>query len=99
MPEFKLSPQRQYIIDRFVKELPSLRKKAGLKQYELADLVGKSRQKISDVERGIASIGWDTFLAILFVLQAYGLEDDIRHDSSLARMLEKELHPNNTVYK
>lgn len=94
MPEFKLSPQRQYIIEHFIKELPALRKKAGLKQYELADLVGKSRQKISDTERGLTSIGWDTFLAILFVLQEHGLEAEIKNDSSLHRILEKELHPN-----
>lgn len=94
MPEFQLSPQRRYIIEHFVKDLPALRKKAGLKQYELAALVGKSRQKISEVERGNATIGWDTFLAILFVLQANGLENEIKHDSALSRMLEKELYPN-----
>lgn len=93
MPEFQLSPQRRYIIEQFIKELPALRKKAGLKQYELAALVGKSRQKISDAERGIASIGWDTFLAILFVLQANGLEDEIKNDSALSRMLSNELYP------
>ncbi|MBE6673304.1 MAG: helix-turn-helix domain-containing protein [Ruminococcaceae bacterium] len=94
MPEFQLSPQRQYIIEHFIKELPTLRKKAGLKQYELASLVGKSRQKLSDIERGTAPMGWDTFLAILFIFQSYGLEAEIRNDSALTRVLEKELHPN-----
>ena len=94
MPEFQLSPQRKYIIEHFVKQLPALRKKAGLKQYELAALIGKSRQKISDAERGCAAIGWDTFLAILFVLQANGIEDEIKNDTALSRMLEKELYPN-----
>ena len=94
MPEFQLSPQRRYIIEHFVPQLPLLRKKAGLKQYELASLVGKSRQTLSDIERGIAPMGWDTFLAILFVLQTYGLENEIQNDSSLHRVLQKELHPN-----
>ena len=91
MPEFQLSPQRQYIIDHFIKELPSLRKKAGLHQYQLAKCIGKSRQKLSDIERGIAPMGWDTFLAILFVLPAYGLHDELLVDSALSRVLEKEL--------
>ncbi|MBE6638964.1 MAG: helix-turn-helix transcriptional regulator [Ruminococcaceae bacterium] len=95
MPEFQLSPQRRYIIEHFIKQLPLLRKKAGLRQYELADCIGKSRQKLSDIERGIAPMGWDTFLAILFVLESYGLIDEIRNDSTLARVLEKELHPQN----
>lgn len=90
MPEFTLSPQRAYIMDRFIKELPVLRKKAGLKQYELADAIGKSRQKISDIEHGRAPMGWDTFLAILFVLERHGLKDEISGDSTLARLLEKE---------
>ena len=94
MPEFQLSPQRQYIIEHFTKQLPALRKKAGLKQYELASLVGKSRQKLSDIERGVAPLGWDTFLAILFVLRENGLEKEIEGDSALRRILDKELHPN-----
>lgn len=93
MPEFQLSPQRQYIIDHFLRELPSLRKKAGLHQYELAKCIGKSRQKLSDIERGVAPLGWDTFLAILFVLQAYGLHDELLVGSALGRALEKELQP------
>lgn len=91
MPEFNLSPQRAYIIERFTKELPALRKKAGLKQYELADCIGKSRQKLSDIEHGRAPMGWDTFLAILFVLERHGLSDEIAGDSTLSRLLEKEL--------
>ncbi len=90
MPEFSLSPQRAYIMDRFITELPALRKKAGLKQYELADAIGKSRQKLSDIEHGRAPMGWDTFLAILFVLQRHGLTEEISGDSTLSRLLEKE---------
>ncbi len=91
MPEFQLSPQRQYIIEHFVKELPTFREKAGLKQYQLAKCIGKSRQKLSDIERGVAPLGWDTFLAILFVLQSYGLHDELFVGSALGRVLEKEL--------
>ena len=90
MPEFNLSPQRAYIMDRFIKDLPALRKKAGLKQYEFAERIGKSRQKLSDIEHGRAPMGWDTFLAILFVLEHHGLRDEITGDSTLSRLLEKE---------
>ena len=91
MPEFQLSPQRQHILQQFAQQLPALRRKAGLHQYELARCIGKSRQKLSDIERGVAPMGWDTFLAILFVLDYYGLSAEIRNDSPLSRMLEKEL--------
>ena len=94
MPEFQISPQRQYVIDQFVARLPELRRKAGLKQYELAECIGKSRQKLSDIERGVAPMGWDTFLAIVFVLLENGLQEDLGKDSSLGRLLEKELKPN-----
>ena len=39
----------------------------------LGDAVGKSRQKISEMERGSAPLGWDTYLAILMVLGAHGV--------------------------
>ena len=93
MPEFQISPQRQYIIDSFVSKLPDLRRRAGLKQYELANCIGKSRQKLSDIERGVAPLGWDTFLAILFVLRAGGLAEELGQDSTLGRLLQKELKP------
>ena len=92
MPEFNLSPQRAYIMQQFIPQLPDLRKKAGLKQYELAAHIGKSRQKLSDIERGIAPMGWDTFLAILFVLERHGLHGEIAGDSALSRLLSKELN-------
>lgn len=91
MPEFNLSPQRAHIIDRFTRELPALRQEAGLKQYELAECIGKSRQKLSDIEHGRAPMGWDTFLAILFVLERNGLRQAIEGDSPLSRLLDREL--------
>ena len=94
MPEFHISPQRSYILEQFVNDLPAYRKKAKLRQHELAALVGISRQKMSDIERKTAPIGWDTFLAILFVLSRYGLEQEICGDTPLKRALDKELHPN-----
>ena len=55
-----------------VKELPAYRKKMHMSQAELGDAVGKSRQKISELERGVAPLGWDTYLAILLVFCARG---------------------------
>ena len=49
-----------------------IRKKLRMSQAELGEAVGKSRQKISELERGVAPLGWDTYLAILLVLSARG---------------------------
>lgn len=47
--------------------LPKLRKAYGTSQSRLGTLVGKSRQHISKVERGIAPLGWDTCIAIILL--------------------------------
>ncbi|MDD4492766.1 MAG: helix-turn-helix transcriptional regulator [Eubacteriales bacterium] len=47
--------------------LPQIRKAYGVSQSRLGSLVGKSRQHISKVERGLAPLGWDTCLAILLL--------------------------------
>lgn len=47
--------------------LPQIRKAYGVSQSRLGSLVGKSRQHISKVERGLAPLGWDTCLAIILL--------------------------------
>lgn len=73
MPEFLISPERESIIHDLVEKLPGLRRKVHLSQEELAHMVGKSRQKISDIERMTAPMGWDTYIAVCVALEAAGV--------------------------
>lgn len=72
MPQFVQTTQQKELIEELVKDLPALRKKLHMSQAELGEAVGKSRQKISEMERGVAPLGWDTYLAILLVLGSRG---------------------------
>ena len=73
MPQFVQTEQQRELIESLVKELPAYRKKMHMSQAELGDAVGKSRQKISEMERGAAPLGWDTYLAILLLLGVRGV--------------------------
>ena len=68
MPQFVQTPEQKALIESLVNELPVYRKKLRMSQADLGEAVGKSRQKISEMERGVAPLGWDTYLAILMVL-------------------------------
>ena len=72
MPEFVISSDRESMIQEFVEKLPILRKKAKLSQRQFGENVGKSRQKISDIERKTAPMGWDTYLAACTMLEMLG---------------------------
>lgn len=72
MPEFVLSPERDRMIKQLVEHLPMLRKKTGLSQDEFGELIGKSRQKVSDIERHTAPMGWDTYIAACIALEVKG---------------------------
>lgn len=72
MPQFVQTPEQKALIESLVNELPVYRKKLRMSQAELGDAVGKSRQKISEMERGVAPLGWDTYLAIILVLGSRG---------------------------
>ena len=76
MPEFKISSDRQKLIMELVDKLPIYRKKLHLSQTDLAAKIGKSRQTLSDIERGVAPMGWDTYLAIITVFDCNGLFHD-----------------------
>ena len=76
MPEFKISEERQILIKELISELPKFRKQLRISQSELAGKIGKSRQTISDIERSVAPMGWDTYLAIIKVFEANGLFQD-----------------------
>jgi transcriptional regulator with XRE-family HTH domain len=73
MPQFVQTEQQQELIRELIQDLPAYRKKLRMSQADLGDAIGKSRQKISELERGAAPLGWDTYLAILMVLGARGV--------------------------
>ncbi len=75
MPEFVISADRQRMIGNLVERLPVIRKKLRLSQDQLGTMVGKSRQKISDIERHSAPMGWDTYLATCTMLEMLGAFD------------------------
>lgn len=54
--------------ERMAENLPMLRKKLGLSQTELGDLIGVSRQTISSFENKTRAIPWQIFTALLFIL-------------------------------
>lgn len=76
MPEFLISPERAQQIKLLTERLPTLRKKVRISQDKLGHMVGKSRQKISDIERGTAPLGWDTYIAICIALEYAGVFDE-----------------------
>lgn len=80
MPEFLLSDERQRLIGRLVERLPDLRKRARMSQDDLGRLIGKSRQKISDMERFAAPMGWDTYLAVCTMLELAGALSTVTDD-------------------
>ena len=54
-----------------------------MSQAELGDAVGKSRQKISEMERGSAPLVGILFVAILMVLGAHGVLEPRGRDASV----------------
>ncbi len=67
-----MSVERKRLINNLVTRLPIVRKKIHMSQEELGAKIGKSRQKVSDIERGTAPMGWDTYLAVCIVLEMHG---------------------------
>lgn len=54
-------------IDCLTKELPVLRKMAGLTQKDMGEILGVSRQTITNIESGASKMKWSIFLASMFV--------------------------------
>lgn len=53
--------------DELSKELPVLRKINNLTQKDLGDVIGVSRQTITNIESGKSEMKWTTFLALMFI--------------------------------
>ena len=64
----KIQVPQDDILLEMTRKLPELRKAFHISQTQLGKLVGKSRQQISKIERGITTLSWDTCLAIIMIM-------------------------------
>lgn len=62
--------RRAELIENMTENLPTLRKKMGLSQEELAGLLGVSRSTIVVIEGRRRKLTWDTFLALILILSS-----------------------------
>ena len=67
--ELTISGNRKIMVESMVNDLPLIRKQLKLSQSELAERLGKKRQTISAIERGVMPLKWDTFLAIMMLVE------------------------------
>ena len=58
------------LIQKMIIRLPQIRKEMKISQTEFGKKVGLSRQTISGIERGIAPLTWNNYLAIMMFLEA-----------------------------
>lgn len=89
MPGFVITDSQRELINELIPELPVYRKKMRMSQADLALAVGKSRQKISEIERGVAPLGWDTYLAIVMLLSSHGVLEPMGRDANMISKIEK----------
>lgn len=61
---------KRKLIYKMVVELSRIRKEMKISQTEFGKKVGLSRQTISGIERGIAPLTWNNYLAIMMFLEA-----------------------------
>jgi DNA-binding XRE family transcriptional regulator len=73
------SIDKEKLAEKMAEDLMVLRTKLRLKQSELAEKVGVSRQTLLEIEKGKRTMQWNTFLALLSVF---------REDSSTNGLLE-----------
>lgn len=58
---------RDIITERMADNLPVLRKKAGLTQTDLADMLGVSKYTILMIEKKQRKMTWNTFLSLILI--------------------------------
>lgn len=75
MDKKKHSEEREQYIEKMVKHLPVLRATLRLKQWELAEKVGVTRQTIVDIENRKRTLPWSLYLAFVLIFQQF---DDSR---------------------
>lgn len=67
--ELTISGNRKIMVENMVSDLPLIRKQLKLSQTEMGERLGKKRQTISAIERGVMPLKWDTFLAIMMLVE------------------------------
>ena len=67
--ELSLNENRRILTESMVGDLPAIRKQLKLSQSDLGERLGKKRQTISAIERGVVPLMWDTFLAIMVLIE------------------------------
>ena len=67
--ELAMSDNRKKLVESMVCDLPSIRKQLKLSQTQLGERLGKKRQTISSIERHLMPLKWDTFLAIMMLIE------------------------------
>lgn len=77
------------MITKLTQKLPLLRETYDINQTRLGVLVGKSRQQISKIERGVTPLAWDTCLAIIMVTHN---RDSILFDEVMGNDYYAQLH-------
>jgi len=80
------------LMTKLSNNLPTLRSKLRLKQSELAEKVGVSRQTLIQIEKGRRPMQWVNFLAILSVFKAdTGTNELLNHFGIYTQELENYL--------
>lgn len=67
MPNQKIIPEQDALIEILKNELPVLRARMGLSQEVLSEKIGISRQTYSAIETGKRKMTWTVFLALVSV--------------------------------
>ena len=89
MPSFVISEKQRVLIDAMIPLLPVYRKQMRMSQADFGAAIGKSRQKISEVERGAAPLGWDSYLATVLILSAHGVLEPFGRDAAMFADIER----------
>ena len=62
-----VNDMKNILMERMTDNLPVLRKKAGLTQADLANLIGVSKFTILSIEKKQRKMTWNTFLSLILV--------------------------------
>lgn len=77
---------KEKCVKELTEVLPVLRKMNNLTQQDLGEIIGVSRQTITNIESGKAKMQWPVFLSLMFIFslekssQKYLLDLDIPYD-------------------
>ncbi|MBQ5328364.1 MAG: hypothetical protein J6J15_04175 [Oscillospiraceae bacterium] len=80
--------KRQEYIEKLVDNLPMLRKKLGLTQQGLANIIGVSSYTILAIEKKQRKMTWSTFLSVLIVCLT---KEDVRQILTALNIYTDEL--------